>query len=42
MLNINTIRENSDSVIERLKVRNFDAESLIKELLDTDNQRKKV
>ncbi|MFO7790569.1 MAG: serine--tRNA ligase [Bacteroidales bacterium] len=42
MLNINTIREDSDSVIERLKVRNFDAESLIKELLDTDNQRKKV
>lgn len=42
MLNIRLIRENKDFVIERLKVKNFDATSIIEELLDIDKQRKEL
>jgi seryl-tRNA synthetase len=40
MLNIKFIRENQDSVIERLKIKNFDATQKIEELLSIDASRK--
>ncbi len=42
MLNINVIRKNPDEVIEKLKIRNFDARNIINDLLNTDEQRKRV
>ncbi|MBR0077713.1 MAG: serine--tRNA ligase, partial [Bacteroidales bacterium] len=36
MLQIQLIRENPSEVIERLKVKNFDATELIQKILDTD------
>ncbi len=42
MLNINIIRKNTEEIIERLKVRNYDAGTIIKELLETDKQRKQT
>lgn len=40
MLQLNYIRENKAEVIERLKVRNFDASTLIDELLQADQTRR--
>ncbi|MDA3910909.1 MAG: serine--tRNA ligase [Bacteroidales bacterium] len=40
MLNINFIRENQELIIERLKIKNFDALDIIKELLGIDDARK--
>ncbi|MGC9331898.1 MAG: serine--tRNA ligase [Bacteroidales bacterium] len=42
MLNINTIRKNSEEIIQRLKIRNFDGENIINELLNIDKQRKQA
>ena len=42
MLTINLIREKSDLVIERLKVKNFDAEPLINRILSTDIKRREI
>ena len=40
MLTLNYIRENKDLVIEKLKIKNFDATELITNVIDLDNQRK--
>ncbi len=40
MLTINLIRENKDLVVERLKIKNFDASNLINKIIDLDNSRK--
>ncbi len=41
MLSINYIRENTDEVIERLKIKNFDASEIVQKLLDKDLERRK-
>ena len=40
MLNINFIRENQELIIDRLKIKNFNALDIIKELLEVDDARK--
>ncbi len=40
MLTLNTIRENKNFVIERLKIKNFNAEEIISEIIEIDNQRR--
>jgi seryl-tRNA synthetase len=40
MLTINYLRENKDEVIERLKVKNFDASQLVQQVLDIDQERR--
>lgn len=40
MLQLQTIRENRDFVIERLKVKNFNAASLVDEIIALDNKRR--
>lgn len=40
MLHINKIRDNRDSYIERLKIRNFDASTLIDTVISKDDERK--
>ena len=40
MLNINFIRENRELVIDRLRVKNFDAAGVIGRILDADEQRR--
>ncbi|HMT30853.1 MAG TPA: serine--tRNA ligase, partial [Bacteroidia bacterium] len=40
MLQINTIREKKDEIIERLAVKNFPAKELIEKALDVDSQRR--
>ncbi|MFO7879567.1 MAG: serine--tRNA ligase [Bacteroidota bacterium] len=42
MLNIKTIRDNKSLLIERLKIKNFDAAEIIEDLLQTDEERKKL
>ena len=42
MLNIKFIRENHDLVIERLKIKNFDAKEIIKEIIRLDDLRKQT
>lgn len=42
MLHINIIRENSQMVIDRLKVRNFDASDIIEKILEVDSKRRQV
>ncbi len=42
MLNIKFIRENRDLVIERLKVKNFEAENIIVEIILLDDERRKT
>ncbi|MBQ4355837.1 MAG: serine--tRNA ligase [Bacteroidales bacterium] len=42
MLQIQTIRENPEKVIERLKVKNFDATELIQNILDLDSRSRQV
>ncbi len=42
MLTTRFIQENINQVIERLKIKNFDAESLVKEVVRIDNLRKKT
>lgn len=40
MLTLNFIRENRELIIERLKVKNFDASSLLMEIIELDDSRK--
>lgn len=42
MLTIQFIKENPQEVIERLKIKNFDASELVKEILELDNKRREV
>jgi len=42
MLTINLIREKKDFIIERLKVKNFDAEEIINKILDLDITRREI
>lgn len=42
MLEISRIREQKDEIISKLKVRNFDAEAIINELLEIDANRRKT
>jgi seryl-tRNA synthetase len=40
MLTLNLIREQTDEVIRRLKVKNFDAKSLVQEIISLDEERR--
>ncbi len=40
MLTINFLRENKDLTIERLKIKNFNAEKILDQVLEADNQRR--
>lgn len=40
MLTLNFIRENKDFIVGRLKVKNFDASNIIKEIIELDDKRK--
>ncbi len=42
MLTVKFIQENKEFVIERLKIKNFDAKNIIENLLDTDQQRRET
>lgn len=42
MLTIQFIKENPQEVIERLKIKNFDASELVKEILELDNKRRET
>ncbi|MRR20504.1 serine--tRNA ligase, partial [bacterium] len=42
MLTINLIREQSSFVIERLKVKNFDATEIVQHVLDLDRRRREL
>ena len=42
MLQINTIREKSDFIIDRLSVKNFDAREIIGQILLIDESRRKA
>ena len=42
MLTINLIREKRDFIIERLKVKNFDAEEIIDKILALDSSRREI
>ncbi len=42
MLRIKYIRENRDLVVRRLKIKNFDAAVLVKNVIELDDQRKRV
>ncbi len=40
MLTLNYIRENPDEVIQRLKIKNFNAEGIVSRILESDQQRR--
>ncbi|MFA4852540.1 MAG: serine--tRNA ligase, partial [Bacteroidales bacterium] len=42
MLQITTIRENPQEVIERLSIKNFDANELVKKVISLDAQRRET
>ncbi len=42
MLTLNFIRENKDLIIERLKVKNFDAEETLNTIIELDNKRRET
>ena len=42
MLTLNQIRENTNVVIERLKIKNFDAVNILNQILDFDKQRRQI
>lgn len=42
MIQINTIREKSDFVIERLAVKNFDAKAIVADILSIDETKRKI
>ncbi len=42
MLTIKILREQKDEVVKRLKIKNFEAEAIINDILEVDNQRKEV
>ena len=42
MLTINLIREKKDFIIERLKIKNFEAEDIINKILILDTSRREI
>ena len=42
MLNLKFIKENKDFIIERLKIKNFDAQDIINKIIELDKQRRLV
>jgi len=42
MLTLKFIQENKELVIERLKIKNFQAENLVSEILDLDQNRRTI
>lgn len=42
MLQINFIRENTQEVLDRLSIKNFDGKEIIKKVIDTDNKRRET
>jgi seryl-tRNA synthetase len=42
MIHLNYLRENADFVIERLKIKNFDASDYVQKILETDIKRRKT
>lgn len=42
MLTLNVLRENTQLVIERLKVKNFDAKNIVTQIVDLDQQRREI
>ncbi|MCF6240626.1 MAG: serine--tRNA ligase [Bacteroidales bacterium] len=42
MLTLKLLREQSDFVIERLKIKNFDAKAIVEKILETDNTRREI
>ena len=42
MLTINLIREKKEFIIDRLKVKNFEAEEIINRILDLDTSRREI
>jgi seryl-tRNA synthetase len=42
MLSLNYIRENQQEVIDRLAIKNFDGETIIRSIVDLDNQRRET
>ena len=40
MLQTSDIRDNQDKIIERLKIKNFNAKDLLTSVIEKDNQRK--
>jgi len=40
MLSVNFIKQNEKFVVERLKIKNFDASTLVKEILDVDSRKR--
>jgi seryl-tRNA synthetase len=42
MLTLNQIRENKDFVIERLKIKNFDASAIVADIIDLDQKRRQL
>lgn len=42
MLTVNLIREQSSAVIERLKIKNFDATAIVERILDLDRRRREL
>jgi len=42
MLTLKLLRENSEYVIERLKIKNFDAQPIVEKILETDNSRREI
>ena len=42
MLNINLLREQSSTVIDKLKVKNFDATVIVNRVLDLDRRRREL
>ncbi len=42
MIEINRIRENSNEIIERLSIKNFDSKEIITEILELDQQKREI
>jgi seryl-tRNA synthetase len=42
MLTINYIKENTQELIEKLKIKNFDASKIVKEIIDLDTSRRSI
>ena len=42
MLQLNIIKEDPQKVIKLLKIKNFDAESLVKEIIEIDSKRRET
>ncbi len=42
MLTLNLIRENTEEVIEKLKIKNFEAEDIVRKIIEKDKQRREI